>query len=201
MLKDGKNALKNAEESIKLWPNWWRGYYRLGRAQIELREWFNAEKSLVKALALNSASKEIRDELGDVRSKIQIHSRPKFIDPSFREFKLCTPGFDNSPLDYEQFGKCVEEAAAKGSKTAQRHINIWKNLNDSMIAFKKNDSAELVTALSKAIRLGSDIVDIPPSFKPLIAERFKAHPNELDTVTCYAQMNSKNPAVTKFLSK
>uniref|UniRef100_A0A914QU68 Uncharacterized protein n=1 Tax=Panagrolaimus davidi TaxID=227884 RepID=A0A914QU68_9BILA len=70
MLKDGKSALKNAEESIKLWPNWWRSYYRLGRAQIELQEWSNAEKSLVKALALNSASKEIRDELGDVRSKV-----------------------------------------------------------------------------------------------------------------------------------
>uniref|UniRef100_A0AC34F1E1 Uncharacterized protein n=1 Tax=Panagrolaimus sp. ES5 TaxID=591445 RepID=A0AC34F1E1_9BILA len=116
-------------------------------------------------------------------------------------FKVLGTEDKNYPLNYEEYGKCVKEAAAKGSKTAQRHMEIWKNMNDAMEAFKKNNPAELVAALSKAIRLCYDTVDIPDLFKPVIIKRFKSHPNELDTIICYTQTSRKNPELKNIAQK
>ena len=65
-----KEAKKAAEESIKVMPNWWKGYYRRGRAEMGFEDWKNAQKSFEKALALNPQSKESRDELSTVRAKV-----------------------------------------------------------------------------------------------------------------------------------
>uniref|UniRef100_A0AC34FM28 MYND-type domain-containing protein n=1 Tax=Panagrolaimus sp. ES5 TaxID=591445 RepID=A0AC34FM28_9BILA len=84
-LKDGKNAKSNAEKSIQLRPNWWKGYFRLGKAQVELKDLYGAEKSFEKALELDaSASKELRDELSDVRAQIGLISRQDHLSPSFQ---------------------------------------------------------------------------------------------------------------------
>uniref|UniRef100_A0A914Q1N3 Uncharacterized protein n=1 Tax=Panagrolaimus davidi TaxID=227884 RepID=A0A914Q1N3_9BILA len=70
----------------------------------------------------------------------------------------------NNPLNYEQFGKYIEEAAKNGSVTAQKHMEIWKNLVVAFEAFEKNDSGGLVCALSKAIRLHPKVVEVPELF-------------------------------------
>lgn len=62
----------------------------------------------------------------------------------------------------------IKEAAKKGSLTAKRHLDIWKFLNIAMDAFKKSDFAELVKALSDAIRLDHQIVEVSELFKPVI---------------------------------
>uniref|UniRef100_A0AC34FW20 MYND-type domain-containing protein n=1 Tax=Panagrolaimus sp. ES5 TaxID=591445 RepID=A0AC34FW20_9BILA len=89
-----KMAKSDAEEAIKLWPSWWKGYFRLARVQMKLEEWFQAEETLEKTLALNSELKEIRDELSFVRSTIgKIHrgrslspgSKPRTKEESERE--------------------------------------------------------------------------------------------------------------------
>uniref|UniRef100_A0A914QN93 Uncharacterized protein n=1 Tax=Panagrolaimus davidi TaxID=227884 RepID=A0A914QN93_9BILA len=63
------SAKIDAEKAIKLWPSWWKGYYRLARVYVVQQQWIKAETNLQKALALNSESKEIRDELSFVRSQ------------------------------------------------------------------------------------------------------------------------------------
>uniref|UniRef100_A0AC34GJE8 Uncharacterized protein n=1 Tax=Panagrolaimus sp. ES5 TaxID=591445 RepID=A0AC34GJE8_9BILA len=93
------------------------------------------------------------------------------------------------------------EAARKGSIIAQQHLDIWKNINEAMEAFKKNDSAKLVSALSNAIHLDHQIVEIPDMFKTVIEERYKSHPNELETGICYIRINSKNPEFPKIVNK
>uniref|UniRef100_A0AC35F4P5 Uncharacterized protein n=1 Tax=Panagrolaimus sp. PS1159 TaxID=55785 RepID=A0AC35F4P5_9BILA len=96
----------------------------------------------------------------------------------------------NCPLDYEQFGKYVEYAAKKGSKTAQVHMEIWKYMNEALEAFKKNDSAKVVQALSKAIRLNPQIVQIPNLYIRMIEARVKEYPNELDAIICQIQVDA-----------
>ena len=68
MCKTLELAKTDAEWAIQLWPSWWRGYFRLGRAQKELHELKDAEKSFNIALALNPKEKQILDELSHVRS-------------------------------------------------------------------------------------------------------------------------------------
>uniref|UniRef100_A0A914YK98 Uncharacterized protein n=1 Tax=Panagrolaimus superbus TaxID=310955 RepID=A0A914YK98_9BILA len=107
----------------------------------------------------------------------------------------------NNPLNYEQFGEAVKEAAAKGSITAQQHLNIWKYLNEAMEAFKKKDSTGLVAALSKAIHLDHQIVEIPDMFHSIIEERFKTHPDDLDTGTCRVKIYSRNSQMPIIVDK
>uniref|UniRef100_A0A914PVE5 MYND-type domain-containing protein n=1 Tax=Panagrolaimus davidi TaxID=227884 RepID=A0A914PVE5_9BILA len=96
------------------------------------------------------------------------------------------------PLDFEQFGEYVEEAAKKGSLTAQNHMEIWKNLDDAMEAFKKNDPEKLVKSLAKAIRLNHKIIEIPDFYKQILEERIKTHPNDLDSIICYIRMHTNH---------
>uniref|UniRef100_A0A914YUI4 MYND-type domain-containing protein n=1 Tax=Panagrolaimus superbus TaxID=310955 RepID=A0A914YUI4_9BILA len=108
---------------------------------------------------------------------------------------------DYDALNYAKFGKQIKEAAYKGSDTAKKHLDIWKNLTESIKAFNSNNPAGLVAALSKAIHLDHQLVEIPNLFKPVIKERFKTHPNELDTVICYVKINTKNPELIKIVEK
>uniref|UniRef100_A0A914YSU1 DZIP3-like HEPN domain-containing protein n=1 Tax=Panagrolaimus superbus TaxID=310955 RepID=A0A914YSU1_9BILA len=107
--------------------------------------------------------------------------------------RLIFPGMseESDPLDQDQYRKFVKEAAKKGSKIAQRHLDIWNNLNTSMNAFKKNDYEALVAALANAIRLDFQVVKIPEMFHRVINERIKTHPKDHDTITCYVRLNSK----------
>uniref|UniRef100_A0A914QS30 Uncharacterized protein n=1 Tax=Panagrolaimus davidi TaxID=227884 RepID=A0A914QS30_9BILA len=89
------NAKIDAEKAIKLWPSWWKGYYRLARVYVVQEQWIKAETNLKKALALNSGSKEIRDELSFVRSQ--------FLNLSLREKN--NPAF--APLRPEEDAKKV----------------------------------------------------------------------------------------------
>uniref|UniRef100_A0A914PVF7 Uncharacterized protein n=1 Tax=Panagrolaimus davidi TaxID=227884 RepID=A0A914PVF7_9BILA len=148
-------------------------------------------------------------EKGDIRAAQELEERENMspenvLLESLRGFMLSEKDEKKNPLNYEEYGKYVEEAAKKGSLTAQRHMEMWKHIDDAMKAFKKNDSAGVVAALSKAIRLDQEIVKIPDLFKPIIEERYKSHPNELDANVCFIAMNSRrqNPAwITSALKK
>uniref|UniRef100_A0A914XW50 Uncharacterized protein n=1 Tax=Panagrolaimus superbus TaxID=310955 RepID=A0A914XW50_9BILA len=107
---------------------------------------------------------------------------------------------EKNPLDFEQFGKYVSEAARKGSVTAQNHMKIWNNMNDASKAFKKNDFNGLVASLSKAIQINPLIVDIPSLYESKIEERIKTHSNELDTIICYIQMKSEKLCLSKLIT-
>lgn len=61
-----------------------------------------------------------------------------------------------------------KSAAKKGSLTAKRVLDIWRYMNIAMDAFKKSDCAGLVAALSEAIRLDHEIVEVPELFKSII---------------------------------
>uniref|UniRef100_A0A914Y0I0 MYND-type domain-containing protein n=1 Tax=Panagrolaimus superbus TaxID=310955 RepID=A0A914Y0I0_9BILA len=90
-----KAAQEDAEWAIQLWPCWWRGYYRLARAQTEQHNFIEAEKSLKKALALNNSVKDVIDELSAVTAKVwfatlgvlsrEEHLKPGIIPPSEEE--------------------------------------------------------------------------------------------------------------------
>uniref|UniRef100_A0A914R8V8 MYND-type domain-containing protein n=1 Tax=Panagrolaimus davidi TaxID=227884 RepID=A0A914R8V8_9BILA len=103
------------------------------------------------------------------------------------------------PLDFEQFGKLVYEAALKGSSTAKKHMEIFENLIIALESFKKNNSEEFVKAMSKAIRLNPDIVGIPEIYMSLVEERIKNFPNELDSIICYVQMNRECEKMKEYL--
>uniref|UniRef100_A0AC35FRV4 MYND-type domain-containing protein n=1 Tax=Panagrolaimus sp. PS1159 TaxID=55785 RepID=A0AC35FRV4_9BILA len=105
----------------------------------------------------------------------------------------------NEPLNYEQYGKYIEEAAKNGSITAQKHMETWKYLDDAMEAFKKNDPEKLVKALANAIRLNPPIVGIPELFDPIIEKRIQTHTNELDTIICYIKLDIRRPSMAKYI--
>uniref|UniRef100_A0AC34FIM6 Uncharacterized protein n=1 Tax=Panagrolaimus sp. ES5 TaxID=591445 RepID=A0AC34FIM6_9BILA len=113
------------------------------------------------------------------------------------------------PLDQKRFGSSVKEAAKKGSITAKQHLEIWKNLNNAMEAFKRKDFDKLVSSLSKAIRMQTQIVNVNELFMPVLQERIKIHSDDLETIVCYIQLirvlDEKNktkialPLVEKYL--
>uniref|UniRef100_A0AC34GN69 MYND-type domain-containing protein n=1 Tax=Panagrolaimus sp. ES5 TaxID=591445 RepID=A0AC34GN69_9BILA len=223
MLKDEDSielAKNDANLTIKNWPSWWKGYFCLGRVQAELKEWNEAEKSFEKALAKNPKSKETQDELNAVKVQItNIHRYDKIDSPDFLSEKFQNFIFEDmfekrDPMNYDEFGKCIEEAAKKGSFTAQRHMKMWKNLDDAIIAFEKDDFAEVVAALSRAIHLDHQIFKIPDFMKPFIEDRIRSHRNDLDTAVhpnslrllyCYAvalcQQEGQPPECIKALDK
>uniref|UniRef100_A0AC34GI37 Uncharacterized protein n=1 Tax=Panagrolaimus sp. ES5 TaxID=591445 RepID=A0AC34GI37_9BILA len=90
MLKDDEDSLKMAKRdakwSIQLWPCWWRGYHRLAHVQMKLEEWHAAEKSLDKASALNPQSKEVQDDLSEVRAQAGIFTREEHLNPIYHPF-------------------------------------------------------------------------------------------------------------------
>ena len=65
-------AKRDATFAIQLWPCWWRGYFRLGCAEMKLGDLKEAEKALKKALVLEPGSKEASDVLSDVRREVNL---------------------------------------------------------------------------------------------------------------------------------
>uniref|UniRef100_A0A914R0R1 DZIP3-like HEPN domain-containing protein n=1 Tax=Panagrolaimus davidi TaxID=227884 RepID=A0A914R0R1_9BILA len=94
-------------------------------------------------------------------------------------------------LDKEQHGTAIKESAKKGSTTAQRHLNIWENIELAMEAFKKNDSAGVVSGLATSIRLDHEITEVPEILFSVIDERMKTHADDLDTITCFIHTKRK----------
>uniref|UniRef100_A0AC35EUM8 MYND-type domain-containing protein n=1 Tax=Panagrolaimus sp. PS1159 TaxID=55785 RepID=A0AC35EUM8_9BILA len=118
--------------------------------------------------------------------------------------------YETKPIDYEYTFK-QDYAAKKGSVTAQKHMEIWKHLENAMEAFKKKDFDKLVSCVSKAIRMDVQIVSVNELFMPMIKKRIKTHPDDLETIVCYVQQKreldhvnkTKNalPLVEKYLKK
>uniref|UniRef100_A0AC35GTX0 DZIP3-like HEPN domain-containing protein n=1 Tax=Panagrolaimus sp. PS1159 TaxID=55785 RepID=A0AC35GTX0_9BILA len=77
-----KMAKSDAEETIKLHPCWWRGYYRLGCAEMKLSQYSDAGDNLEKALTLEPKSKEILDALSDLRREYGSISREEHLRPA-----------------------------------------------------------------------------------------------------------------------
>uniref|UniRef100_A0AC34FVA0 MYND-type domain-containing protein n=1 Tax=Panagrolaimus sp. ES5 TaxID=591445 RepID=A0AC34FVA0_9BILA len=130
----------------------------------------------------------------------KFNNKDKLMGHIMGQLKLKESQEEKNPLDFEQYGKYVAEAAENGSVIAKKHMEIWKNMNDAKDAFEKDDSGEFVAALAKAIRLNYLIVEIPKIYESMIEERIKSHPNELDTNICYIQMNSKKPSTARYVS-
>ena len=64
-LHEWMDAIKAAEKSVKLRPNWWVGYQTLGRAQMGVGEVKLALKNFQVAVHLNPEDEELRkDDLG-----------------------------------------------------------------------------------------------------------------------------------------
>uniref|UniRef100_A0AC34F9U1 Tetratricopeptide repeat protein n=1 Tax=Panagrolaimus sp. ES5 TaxID=591445 RepID=A0AC34F9U1_9BILA len=61
--------------------------------------------------------------------------------------------------------------------------------------------SEVVAALSKAIRINPEVVKVPDLLNPVVEERIKTYPDDLDTVTCYIQMQSKTPSLSSVIEK
>uniref|UniRef100_A0A915E0I1 DZIP3-like HEPN domain-containing protein n=1 Tax=Ditylenchus dipsaci TaxID=166011 RepID=A0A915E0I1_9BILA len=65
-----KKAVGYAKQCVMMRPTWWRGYYRLGRAQFEIAKLEKAKTSLTTALALNPTNKQVQVELSNVEYEI-----------------------------------------------------------------------------------------------------------------------------------
>ncbi|GAV46658.1 hypothetical protein ZYGR_0A02510 [Zygosaccharomyces rouxii] len=66
--KKFEEALKDAEECVKISPSWSKGYNRVGAAQFGLSQLDEAEKSYKRALELDSSNKAAKDGLEHVQS-------------------------------------------------------------------------------------------------------------------------------------
>ena len=58
-LKDVENAMKEAEECIKLQPKWSRGYYRKGMVLFEKKEFVDAATTFYQGCELDPADKKL----------------------------------------------------------------------------------------------------------------------------------------------
>uniref|UniRef100_A0A914YWD7 Uncharacterized protein n=1 Tax=Panagrolaimus superbus TaxID=310955 RepID=A0A914YWD7_9BILA len=86
----------------------------------------------------------------------------------------------------------AKRAAKNGSKTAEKVLNIWRHMDDAINAYEQNDATNLVAALSKAIRLDFETVQIPKLFKVLIEERIKTEEDDINTIVCFVHINMKS---------
>lgn len=66
--KQFAEALKDAQECVKISPNWSKGYNRVGAAQFGLAQLDEAEQSYKKALELDSSNKAAKEGLEHVQS-------------------------------------------------------------------------------------------------------------------------------------
>uniref|UniRef100_A0AC34F8N3 DZIP3-like HEPN domain-containing protein n=1 Tax=Panagrolaimus sp. ES5 TaxID=591445 RepID=A0AC34F8N3_9BILA len=133
---------------------------------------------------------EIAAKKGDLKAARMLEEKREELQDRIGRFIFLESENVNNPLDFEQYGKSIKEAAKAGSVTAQRHLDIWKCLNIATDCYKRNNAAGVVEALAKAIRLHSEIVKIADFFKPVIEERYKNFPNELNTIVCYIHLKS-----------
>uniref|UniRef100_A0A915D3P9 DZIP3-like HEPN domain-containing protein n=1 Tax=Ditylenchus dipsaci TaxID=166011 RepID=A0A915D3P9_9BILA len=65
-----QKAVGYAKQCVMMRPTWWRGYYRLGRAQFEIAKLEKAKTSLTTALALNPTNKQVQVELSNVEYEL-----------------------------------------------------------------------------------------------------------------------------------
>lgn len=77
-------ALYDAKQVISLWPNWWRGYYRAGKAYTALNKLQKAIIFLDRSLAMEPSIQEIREARDEARFKLanQRTIRDQFNCPS-----------------------------------------------------------------------------------------------------------------------
>lgn len=75
-------ALKDAEECVKISPSWSKGYNRVGAAQFGLSKLEEAEKSYERALELDSSNKAAREGLEHVQS---VKAGPQMPDLGFSQ--------------------------------------------------------------------------------------------------------------------
>uniref|UniRef100_A0AC35GYP0 MYND-type domain-containing protein n=1 Tax=Panagrolaimus sp. PS1159 TaxID=55785 RepID=A0AC35GYP0_9BILA len=96
-----------------------------------------------------------------------------------------------NPMDKEQFGPYIKQAAKKGSVIAQRHSDIWKYLYLATEALSKNDSASVMVALANAIRLDHELAKVSEIFYPLIEDQMKTNSDNLETIICFINTRKK----------
>ncbi|QLQ78388.1 hypothetical protein HG537_0A06350 [Torulaspora globosa] len=90
-LKRFKEALEDAEECVKISPDWAKGYNRVGAAQFGLGNLEDAEKAYKRALELDGSNKAAKDGLEQVQKSQQSRQMPDlglgqmFNDPNLIE--------------------------------------------------------------------------------------------------------------------
>uniref|UniRef100_A0A914YNR7 MYND-type domain-containing protein n=1 Tax=Panagrolaimus superbus TaxID=310955 RepID=A0A914YNR7_9BILA len=155
LLFDSQNSLKSAkidaEKAIKLWPNWWKGHFRMARAQMKSDEWLQAEKSLKNALALNSESKEIRDELSFVRVEIGKIARGRSLSPGRKP----RPQEEVKKETCIRLGISEEEFEDIGKDVPPIFANIIKGHNYRDGTGVKQDYKKAAEYYAKAANLGN----------------------------------------------
>lgn len=67
-----ENAMLDAVMCIQQLPKWWKGYYRMASAHIELGDYFAAARFLKAALKLNPDSTLLQIELIEVEKKVRL---------------------------------------------------------------------------------------------------------------------------------
>ena len=74
-------ALQDAKQARNLWPTWWKGHFRVGKAHAALDEHEKAVNSFERAFALDPTKNEIEKELDESRIVLHRRSQPEYVDP------------------------------------------------------------------------------------------------------------------------
>uniref|UniRef100_A0AC34FWL9 Uncharacterized protein n=1 Tax=Panagrolaimus sp. ES5 TaxID=591445 RepID=A0AC34FWL9_9BILA len=69
-----------------------------------------------------------------------------------------------------------------------------------MEAFKAKNYAKVVEAISQAIFIDHQIVEVPEMFFPCIEEMIKLKPEDIDAITCFVRINTKNDIMPALLA-
>ncbi|XP_021764425.1 ankyrin repeat, PH and SEC7 domain containing protein secG-like [Chenopodium quinoa] len=81
-INDGKRALKDAEECIKLEPEFWMGHYRSGEAHRMLQDYDKAKEAFKTAMKFCPENKKLEDTYREVilEEAMPIHDRGQPVD-------------------------------------------------------------------------------------------------------------------------
>jgi len=71
-LKMWEESLRDAQESIRIKPNWLKGHWRVGTCLMELKQYQQAAKTLEEGLKINPASEQILQELKKVKEYLKL---------------------------------------------------------------------------------------------------------------------------------
>uniref|UniRef100_A0A914PJK8 Uncharacterized protein n=1 Tax=Panagrolaimus davidi TaxID=227884 RepID=A0A914PJK8_9BILA len=135
------SAKIDAEKAIKLWPSWWKGYYRLTRVYVFQEKFNEAEIAIHQARALNSESKLIRDELycfdkifdhdlvSPEKAKKELCSRFKFTEDELKAPETLACRFPEAIVNFirgyeAEHGICVQKNYIKAVEFFAKAANM-----------------------------------------------------------------------------
>ncbi|UJR32479.1 hypothetical protein I4U23_019941 [Adineta vaga] len=158
-------ALQDAKQARTLWPTWWRGQFRVGKAYAVLNEHEKAINSYERAIALDPVNANIQKAMDESRQIYGRQSRQEHLDPRLKprtmpelyddlqdNFGINTQSIRSAHNIVEKIDPATADAT-KGHKYEHGDINVKQNYEQAAAYFAKAANQNNAEGLYNLARL------------------------------------------------